>query len=110
MFGNLGRMMKIAGEMRKKMPEVQQRIAESKFTAQAGGGVVTATVDGKLGLVDLTILPDVLGDPDMSAEMLADLVKAAVGAAQEQARLAAAEAMKELTGGMSIPGLDAMLP
>jgi DNA-binding YbaB/EbfC family protein len=104
MFGNIGKLMKMAGEMKTKLPEVQQKLAESEYTADAGGGVVRATVNGKLQLTDVWFDPAVLGDEQMDAEMLADLVTAAVAAAQQQAADAAAEAMRELTGGMELPG------
>ena len=109
MFGDLGKIMKIAGQMKSKMPEMKQKLADSVYTAEAGGGAVTATVNGKLALIDLQIGPDVLADSEMDAEMLADLIKAAVAAAQKTAGEAAAEAMKELTGGMDLPGLDGLL-
>lgn len=107
MFGNLGKMMKMAGQMQEKMPEMQQKLADSRFTAEAGGGAVSATVDGKMQLTDVKIRPDVLDQAE--AEMIEDMIKAAVSSAQRQAAEAASEAMKELTGGMEIPGLGGML-
>lgn len=101
MFGDIGKLMKMAGEMKKRMPEMQARLAARTFSAEAGGGVVKATVDGKLGLVDIKIDPSVLKDADV--EMLEDLVKAAVASAQAQAGKAMEEAMKEITGGMNLP-------
>ena len=107
MFGNFGKMMKIAGEMKQKMPEMQAKLASARYTAEAGGGMVAATVDGKMQLTDITIKPDLLKDAD--AELLADVIKAAVSAAQKQAAQAAADAMREITGGMDIPGMEGML-
>jgi len=107
MFGNLGKMMKLASELKTKLPEMQQRLAESEYTAEAGGGGVAATVNGKMALVGLKISKELLADPEVARdpEMLSDLVKAAVSAAQEKAAAAARQAMTELTGGMEIPGL-----
>ncbi len=107
MFGDIGKMMKVASEMKRKMPEMQEKLANTEFFADAGGGAVTAVVSGKLQLLDVKINPDVLADGD--AEMLADLIKAAVSAAQEQAVAATKEAMAELTGGMDLPGLEGLL-
>jgi len=107
MFGNFGKMLKAASEMKKRMPEMQEKLANSQYSGDAGGGVVVATVSGKLALVDVKIAPEVLADGD--TEMLADLLKAAVAAAQDKATAAAAEMMKELTGGMEIPGLEGMM-
>lgn len=109
MFGDLGKIMKMAGEMKKRMPEMKQRLAESEYTAQAGGGVVQATVNGKMQLTDLKLSEQLLIDGDLSLDMLEDLIKAAVSSAQEQAAQAAEEAMKELTGGMDLPGLGDLM-
>lgn len=108
MFGDIGKLMKLASEMKKKMPEMQARLAASSYIGQAGGGVVTATVNGKFMLVDLRIDPALLSE---GSEMVEDLVKAAISSAQKTAAQAAEAAMKELTGGMDLPaGLDGMMP
>ncbi|HOF19345.1 MAG TPA: YbaB/EbfC family nucleoid-associated protein [Phycisphaerae bacterium] len=109
MFGNLGKMMKIAGEMKTKLPEMQAKLAASEFSAEAGGGAVRATVNGKLMVTDVTIAPAVLSDGAMDAEMLGDLVKAAVASAQAQAAQAAKAAMDELTGGLDLGAMGGML-
>ncbi|HAU37605.1 MAG TPA: YbaB/EbfC family nucleoid-associated protein [Phycisphaerales bacterium] len=109
MFGNLGKMMKIAGEMKTKLPEMQAKLAASEFSAEAGGGAVRATVNGKLMVTDVTIDPAVLSDGELDAEMLGDLVKAAVAAAQAQAAQAAKAAMDELTGGLDLGAMGGML-
>ena len=113
MFGDLGKIMKVVGQMKEKMPEMQQRLADSEYTAEVGGGLIEVTVNGKLALVNISIAPSVFSDGDdgqVDAAMLEDLIKAAVSAAQTKAANAAAEAMKELTGGMDIPGLSGMMP
>ena len=102
-IGNLGKLMKIAGEMKRKMPEMQAKLAASEFSAEAGGGAVRATVNGKLLIRGVHIDPALLADTALDAGMLEDLIQAAVSAAQEKAAAAAAEAMKEITGGMELP-------
>ena len=108
MLGNIGKMMKLASEMKTKLPELQERLAASTYDAQAGGGAVSATVNGKMQLMDLTFGDGVLNDPELAGDgaVLTDLIKAAVSAAQAKAAEAAKEAMAELTGGMdsSLPG------
>ena len=107
MFGNIGKMMKVAGELQRKLPELQAMLADSRYTAEAGDGAVTATVSGKLALVDLAIDGKAL--EDIGGDALAGMIKAAVGAAQEKASHASAEAVEQLTGGMKIPGLGGLL-
>jgi DNA-binding protein YbaB len=67
-----------------------------------------ARVNGRMEIVDVKIDPSVLADGDV--EMLQDLIKAAASAAQAQAAAAGAAALKELTGGMEIPGLEGLMP
>jgi len=107
MFGNIGKMMHLVGELKTRLPEMQQKLTDGRFTASAGGGVVKATVNGKLRIVGVELDKDLLAD--VQAEVLEDLIKAAVHEAQEQAAQAAKEAMMELTGGAEIPGLGGLL-
>ncbi len=107
MFGDIGKMLGLVGKIKKELPAMKEKLANSQFSAQAGGGAVTATVSGRGQIVDLQIATEALADGDV--EMLQDMIKAAVSAAQDDANVAAAAAMKELTGGMDIPGLEGIL-
>lgn len=109
MFGDLGKMMKAARQMSERAKAMQDELAAKTFTAEAGGGGVSATVNGKLGLMELKISPELLAESDGDAEMLSDLVQAAVVAAQRQAAEAAAGLVREMTGGMNIPGLEGLM-
>lgn len=107
MFGDLGKIMKIAKDMKERMPAMQEELSRKEFTADAGGGMVSATVNGKGQLLGVKISKQIVADGDV--EMLEDLVKAAVSGAQNKAADGAVAMMHELTGGMSIPGLDGLL-
>jgi len=110
MFGNFGKMMKMLGQMKTRIPEMQARLATSEYSADAGDGAVAATVNGRMQVIDVKISPDVLDDGRIDIEALADMVKAAVSAAQDEAAEAARQAMREITGGADLPaGLDSML-
>ncbi len=107
MFGNLGKMMKMAQEMKSKLPEVQAQIEASQHTASAGDAV-SATVNGRGALLDIKIDPKAVAEGD--AALLEDLVKAAVSAAQDKAVIHAAEIMKKLAADMGLPpGMENML-
>jgi hypothetical protein len=108
MFGDLGKIMKIAGKMKTELPALKEKLAATDYTAEAGGGAVTATVNGKLSIVDVKISQGVREDPNADFDMIEDLIKAAISAAQAKAASAAAEAMQELTGGMDIPGMEGL--
>ena len=73
------------------------------YTAKSGGGMVTASVNGKHELVDLQINPEAV-DPD-DVEMLQDMVMAAVNEAMRTADSEAANNMSKLTGGLNLGGL-----
>lgn len=110
MFGNIGKMMKMLGEMKTKIPEMQARLAASEYQAQAGDGAVIVTVNGKMQLTGLEINPDLFANEEVDAADVAEAIKSAVNDAQGQAAEAAKEAMSEVTGGMPLPpGLDTML-
>ena len=68
------------------------------FTASSGGGAVTATVQHKQ-LTALEIKPEVIAPED--AEMLCDLVMAAVNEAMKQSDDTYTNEMNKLTGGMA---------
>jgi DNA-binding YbaB/EbfC family protein len=93
-----------AQQMQQHIMEAQAQLAEAEFTGVAGGGLVTATVSGTGELTGLVIQPAAV-DPD-DTETLADLVVAAVRAANSEAQQAAADSMGPLAGGLpGLPGL-----
>lgn len=101
--GNMQSMLRQAQKMQEDMARTQQELEERTYNATAGGGAVSATVDGKHTLTALTIQPEVV-DPD-DAEMLADLVMAAVNEAIRKATKDAEDEMGKVTGGMNLPGM-----
>ncbi len=100
---NMGGLMKQAQKMQQQMMKLQEEIGAREVQAQAGGGMVSATVNGKGELVGLSIEREVV-DPD-DVEMLCDLVVAAVNEAQRRAAQMMQDEMGKLTGGLNIPGL-----
>jgi nucleoid-associated protein EbfC len=93
-----------AQAMQQQVMDAQARLAEAEVTGTAGGGLVTATVSGTGELKALVIDPKAV-DPD-DTETLADLVVAAVRAANEQAQELAADIMGPFAAGLGgLPGL-----
>lgn len=95
---------KQAQDLQERLQRVQAEAAERTTEASAGGGMVTATVNGRLELVRLHIEPSVLQSGDV--EMLQDLIIAAVNQAVRGAQQQMADEMSKLTGGLKIPGLS----
>ena len=100
---NQAAMMKQAQKMQQEMLRMQEEMENKTWSATAGGGMVTATVNGKHEVVSLEIKPDAV-DPD-DVEMLQDMVIAAVNEAMRTADAEAAQNMSRLTGGMNLGGL-----
>ena len=100
---NQAAMMKQAQKMQQEMLRMQEEMENKTWSATAGGGMVTAIVNGKHEVVNLEIKPDAV-DPD-DVEMLQDMVIAAVNEAMRTADAEAAQNMSRLTGGMNLGGL-----
>ena len=100
---NQAAMMKQAQKMQQELLRMQEEQETKTYSASAGGGMVTATVNGKHELVNLEIKPDAV-DPD-DVEMLQDMVIAAVNEAMRTADAEAASNMSRLTGGLNLGGL-----
>ena len=101
--GNMQAMARQAQKLQQKMLEVQAELEAREYEATAGGGVVTAKVNGKKELLALSIKPEAV-DPD-DVEMLEDTVMAAVNEALRIASETTEKEMGKLTGGLNIPGL-----
>ena len=103
MGGNMNNVMKQMQKMQKQMEEMQASLDEKEVEASSGGGAVTALVNGKKELLNLTIDESVVDPEDV--EMLQDLVMAAVNEALRKVDEMMESEMRKLTGGMNIPGL-----
>ncbi len=101
--GGLGNIMKMAQQAQQKMLQVQEELAAKRVEATAGGGMVTAIVNGKQELISLRIEKDAVDPNDV--EMLQDLIVAAVNEALRKAQEMIAAEMQKVTGGLNIPGL-----
>ena len=93
-------MMKQVQKMQADMVRMQEELAAKTYTAAAGGGVVTAQVNGQRELVSVTIDPEAVDPEDV--EMLQDMVVAAVNEALRAAESDAASSMKSITGGLGL--------
>ena len=100
---NQAAMMKQAQKLQQEMLRMQQEQETKTYTAKAGGGMVSATVNDKHEVVNIEINPEAV-DPD-DVEMLQDMIMAAVNEAMRTADAEAANNMSRLTGGLNLGGL-----
>lgn len=96
-------MIKQAQKMQQDMLRMQQELQEKEYQAASGGGMVTATVNGKHELKNLILDPEAVDPEDV--EMLQDMVVAAVNEAMRAADADAASTMQSLTGGLNLSSL-----
>ena len=104
-MGDLGQLMKQAQTMMKQREKIVEDLRERVVDATAGGGMVTALVNGAQELVKLTLDPEVVNPDDR--EMLEDLVVAAVNEAIKKSKELSDREMGKLAGGL--PGLSGLL-
>ncbi len=101
-----------AQQMQDQLMSAQRELADAEVEGTAGGGLVTATVNGQGELVDLTISAATIdvADPAETAQTVADLVLAAVRDAYRAAGELQQEKMGPLAalgGGLAeVPGLS----
>src|SRR5690349_10161907 len=98
---NLGDLMSQAKQMREKMDAMQAELSKKTVTADAGGGMVQATVNGRMELVKLKIDKARIDLSD--TEMLEDVIIAAVNAAQARVGAMMQEEMKKQAQAMGLP-------
>jgi len=97
-LGMLADLMGNASKLRETFDKALESLGKVEVEGTAGGGAVTAKVNGRLEVVSVRLDPALLADPD--AELLEDLIAAAVNAGLVKAREAAAQSMASLTGGL----------
>lgn len=100
---NMMKLMKQAASMQKNLLKAQEELALKTVEFSSGGGMVVAVARGDGTIASLKIDPKAIDPSD--AEMLQDMVLAAVDGALKAAKEMAAAEMNKLTAGMGIPGL-----
>jgi len=104
----MGQLMRQAQEMQQKLAALQEQAAGIEVTATAGGGMVTATANGRQEITRLAIERDVVNPDDV--DMLQDLILAAIAEAQRKAKERMEQEMQAVTGGLNIPGMGGSMP
>jgi nucleoid-associated protein EbfC len=94
------KMMKQLQQMQTKMAKMQEELETVEVTGTAGGGAVTVSANGHQRILAVAIEPEVLEE---GAELLADMVVAAVNDALDRSRELASQQMGSLTAGLGLP-------
>ena len=108
---NIANMMKQAQQMQKKLQDAQSELAKTEHVAEAAGGVLKVTCDGRGRFKAISIKPEAINPENPSSvdrdtiETLEDLITSAMNQATEKANAQMESKMKQITGGIHIPGL-----
>lgn len=94
------KMMKQLQQMQTKMARMQEELETVEVTGTAGGGAISVTANGHQRILAVAIEPEVLEE---GAELLADMVLAAVNDALDRSRELASQQMGSLTAGLGLP-------
>jgi DNA-binding YbaB/EbfC family protein len=95
---NMNQMIKQAKKMQEQMAKMQTELQERVVEASAGGGAVTAKVNGRQELLEIKIKPEVVDPEDVE-------VLAVINDAIKQSQDMVSGEMSKITGGLNIPGL-----
>jgi len=103
-LGNLASILKEAQQVSSKLQAVQEDLKRQRAVGRAGADLIEVEVNGLGQVLRVTLDPALVQRGDR--EMLEDLIPAAVNQALDKAKELHRDAMKSLTGGMNLPGLD----
>ncbi len=101
MTNNFQQILQLGQQVQARLSQLQTELGQRTVSCSSGGGMVTATADGRGKIRSIKIDPSVVDAGDV--EMLEDLVLAAVSEAQSRAQTVYEEEMKKLSGGFPLP-------
>ncbi len=100
-MNNFQQILELGQQVQARLSQLQTELGQRTVSSSSGGGMVTATADGRGRIRAIRIDPTVVEAGDV--EMLEDLVLAAVSEAQNRAQSVYEEEMKKLSGGFPLP-------
>ena len=103
---NMGNLMKQAQMLQTKMAKLQEELGEKTVEASSGGGMVSVVVNGRQELLSIKIEKEVINPDD--ADMLQDLIMAAVNDGLAKAKSMVNDEMSRITGGLSLPPIPGL--
>ncbi len=102
-LGNLGSIWKQASELSGQLEKLGGELKKRRTSATSGGGMVEIEINGAMEVLHCKIDPQLLAQGDR--ELLEDLLVAAVNQAVTKGKQLHADALKEITGGLQLPGM-----
>jgi DNA-binding YbaB/EbfC family protein len=103
-IAGFGALLRQAQEMGGRLKGMREELRHLRATGEAGGGMVQVEVNGLFETLGVKIDPQLIGQNDR--EMLEDLLVTAFNQAVAKCKELNADAMKSVTGGLEVPGLE----
>ena len=109
---NIMQMMKQAQNIQARLKTTQEELAQMELTGESSGGAVQVTCNGQGKFISIKLKPEAINPENPSSvdnetvEMLEDLISSAINQASDKAGKVMESKMKEVTGGINIPGLN----
>jgi len=105
MRGNIAQLMQQAQKMQENVQRAQEELGKLEVTGNAGGGMVSVTITGRMECRKVRIDPSVLTDGEMLEDLIAAAYNDAVNKvnAESQAKMSAATAGMPMPPGMKMP-------
>src|SRR5208282_4074941 len=106
-LGNLSAIWKQASAFSGQLEKLGAELKNRRTTGSSGAGMVEIEINGALEVLHCKIDPQLLAQGDR--EMLEDLIVAAMNQAVTKGKQLHADALKEITGGLQLPGMKEAL-
>ena len=104
--GNMSKMLKQAQQVQKQMENVQNELGDLKITGESGGGLVNATVNGKMEILNLNLQDEILNEEkDLIEDLIISAVNNALTKAQDESQTRMNSATGGMLSGMKLPGM-----
>ncbi|MAP71230.1 MAG: YbaB/EbfC family nucleoid-associated protein [Candidatus Marinimicrobia bacterium] len=104
--GNMSKMLKQAQQVQKQMENVQNELEDLKITGESGGGLVNATVNGKMEILNLNLKDEILKEEkDLIEDLIISAVNNALTKAQDESQTRMNSATGGMLSGMKLPGM-----
>lgn len=109
---NLMNLMKQVQNAQKRAEQIQKELSALEITGESAGGAVKVVCDGQGKFKSIKIAAEAINPENPSSVdseiigMLEDVISAAIKQANDKASEEMSSRMKQLTGGIKIPGLN----
>lgn len=104
-FSQLGGLLKEAMQVKQKIEVVKEELAKLEIEGEAGGGLVKVKMNGKFEVISISISDELFAEGMNDKSLIEALVLSAFNIASEKVKSIAKEKMKEVAGGIEIPGI-----